>query len=125
MSDRRQYVFFNGCKSTLRIISTVLVQGSILGPLLFIIYSNDSVKISSVLKFSLQAEDTCLSLASNHLPYLMEVFKSEVAHLGNWFKANYLTLNPSMGNYVIFHRDRKLVVSLRTSRTIDGQTKRK
>ena len=121
MSDRTQYVFVNGCKSTLRLISTGVVQGSILGPLLFIIYINDLVKSSRLLKFSLYADDTCLSLASNHLPNLMDVFNSEVAKVDSWFKANYLTLNPSKSNYVIFHRDRKRVPSLRSGLAIGGQ----
>ena len=58
---------------------------------------------------------------SNHLPILMEVFNSKVAHVDSWFKANWLTLNPSKNNYVIFHRDRKLIPSLRSSLIIGGQ----
>ena len=38
-----------------------------------------------------------------------------------WFKANYLTLNPSKSNFVIFHTDRKLVPSLRSGLTKGGQ----
>ena len=67
------------------------------------------------------ADDTCLSLASNHLPNLTDVLNSEVANVDSWFKANYLTLNPSKSNYVSFHRDKKLISSLRAGLTIGGQ----
>ena len=121
MSDPRHYVFGNGCKSTLRRMSTGVVQGSILTPLFFIIYIIDLVIYFRVLKFSLHANDMCLSLASNHFLYLMEVFNSEVAHVVSWFKANFPILNPSRSNYSIFHRDRKLVPSLPPGLILGGQ----
>ena len=114
-------MFVIGCKSTLWLISTGVVQGSVLGPLIFIIYSSDLVKSSRVQKFSLYADDTCLSLASNLLPSLMDVFNSEVANVDCWFKTNYLTLNPSKSIFVILHRDSNLIPSLRAGLTIGGQ----
>ena len=90
-------------------------------PFFFIIYIDEWVKSFCDLKCSLYADDTCLSLASSQLHILMEVFNSEVAHVDSWFKANYLTLNPSKSNYLIFHRDRKLLPGLRSGLTIGGQ----
>ena len=121
MSDRKQFVFVNGFRSTLRQISAGVVQGSILGPLLFIIYINDLVKSSRLLKFSLYADDTSLSMASNDLGNLMGLFSSEVALVDGWFRANYLTLNPSKSNYIIFHRDKKKVPTMPLSLSIGGQ----
>ena len=79
----------------MRLISTDVGQGSVLGTLLFLNNINDLLKSFRVLKFSLYADEICLSLVSNHFSNLMDVFNSEVANLDSWFKANYLNLNSS------------------------------
>ena len=50
LSNRKQYVYYNSCKSNVKEILCGVPQGSILGPLLFILYVNDIVNVSSVLK---------------------------------------------------------------------------
>ena len=61
LSNRKQYVEFDNIPSTLLDIKTGVPQGSILGPLLFIIYINDISKASSLLDFIVYADDTTLS----------------------------------------------------------------
>ena len=58
LTDRKQYVYFNGQSSELKEISCGVPQGSVLGPLLFLIYINDLPNISKILKFYLFADDT-------------------------------------------------------------------
>ena len=58
LTDRKQYVFYNGESSDLKLISCGVPQGSVLGPLLFLIYINDLPNISTNLKFFLFADDT-------------------------------------------------------------------
>ena len=58
LSGRTQYTFCNNNKSELKQITCGVPQGSVLGPLLFILYINDLPNISSKLKFYLFADDT-------------------------------------------------------------------
>ena len=61
LTKRTQYVEYDGVASSVREIKTGVPQGSILGPLLFIIYMNDIYTVSNKLDFILYADDTTLS----------------------------------------------------------------
>ena len=71
LSNRTQYVSYNGSKSTERIITCGVPQGSILGPLLFLIYINDLTKVCHFAKPFLFADDTNL-LHHNKDPQILE-----------------------------------------------------
>ena len=58
LKNRKQYVKIEECKSELMDVVCGVPQGSILGPKLFIIYINDMIKTSKLLKFILFADDT-------------------------------------------------------------------
>jgi hypothetical protein len=58
--NRKQYVIIDNIKSDEAFISTGVPQGSILGPLLFIIYMNDIIFASDIFKFIIYADDTTL-----------------------------------------------------------------
>ena len=60
LSNRSQYVVFNGTPSSLKKVTCGIPQGSILGPLLFILYINDIVYDSRILHCILFADDTKL-----------------------------------------------------------------
>ena len=56
--ERYQYVDYNGASSSMKLLTTGVPQGSILGPLLFKIYMNDIHTVSNNLNFILYADDT-------------------------------------------------------------------
>ena len=60
LSDRTQYVDFDNCKSDILNVTIGVPQGSILGPLLFIIYINDIINSSKFFELILFADDTIL-----------------------------------------------------------------
>ena len=65
--NRKQYVFLNGESSKIKDITCGVPQGSVLGPLLFLLYINDLPNISKSLNFYLFADDTNIYYESNSL----------------------------------------------------------
>ena len=68
-------------------------QGSVLGPLLFIIYINDIVNTSLVLNDVLFADDTNLFASHTNLDTLINILNKELDKVSNWLKVNKLSLN--------------------------------
>ena len=67
LSDREQYVSLNGSDSELKTITCGVPQGSVLGPILFLLYINDLPNISKKLNFFLFADDTNIYLEDSNL----------------------------------------------------------
>ena len=107
LSNRSQYVTLNNVSSDLQNITCGVPQGSILGPLLFLIYVNDIVKCSQILQFILFADDTNLFYSSNCIDELLCTVNYELNNLCNWFKANKLSLNIDKTKFILFGRKGK------------------
>ena len=103
LSHRKQYVSVNGQSSELLAITCGIPQGSVLGPLLFLIYINDLPNISKVLNFYLFADDTNIYYESDSLQELEKVINKELNKLNLWLNVNRLSLNIDKTNYIIFH----------------------
>ena len=109
LSDRKQYVCLDGIDSDLGNLICGVPQGSVLGPLLFLIYINDLPNVSDKLKFFLFADDTNIYFEAGNLHELEKVVNNEIKHLNLWLKVNRLSLNISKTNFLIFHtHQRKL-----------------
>ena len=78
-------------------------QGSVLGPLLFLLYINDIYTTSTKFKFHLFAADTNLLYVDKNLKSLETIVNTELVKVSDWLHANKLTLNTKKSNYVIFH----------------------
>ena len=91
LSSRSQYVVINGVKSNTQCNTCGVPQGSVLGPLLFLIYINDIVNSSSIINFSLFADDTCATLSNKNIYTLIYSFNNEVGNISTWFKSNKLS----------------------------------
>ena len=103
LSDRKQYVSVNGSNSNLLQISCGVPQGSVLGPLLFLLYINDLPNVSKKLKFYLFADDTNIYCESSDLSNLIKIVNRELRSVKKWLDANKLSLNIDKTNYIIFH----------------------
>ena len=102
LSDRKQYVTYRDIDSVQRDFICGVPEGSVLGPLLFIIYTNDlpnAITHSSTIRF---ADDTTIYESSNKLTVLCEIIEKDMQSLTDWFCANKLSLNVLKKIVVVF-----------------------
>ena len=92
LTDRQQYTFVNGLESEWLTVLCGVPQGYVLGPLLFLLYTND-ISHASNFSINLFADDTCLSLCHNNIRILNAQCNVEAARVDEWFKTNRLTTN--------------------------------
>lgn len=102
LSNRHQYVYLNNTKSDQLPITCGVPQGSILGPLLFLLYINDLNTISNQLTIVMFADDTNIFINGKNLLKLTEIANNELDKINNWFSANLLSLNIKKTNYILF-----------------------
>ena len=102
LSDRTQYVCYKNATSDQRPVMCGVPQGSVLGPLLFIIYTNDLPNAINNAKSILFADDTTVYASSDSLSLLYNIINSELNSLADWFHANKLSLNIGKTHYVLF-----------------------
>ena len=109
LSDRQQQVSCNGTLSKFLSIKYGVPQGSILGPLLFIIYVNDLPNSSTLLHYILFADDTNVFLSHTSYDQLFKPANKELKSTSEWFKANKLSLNVSKTNFILFRSSKKQI----------------
>ena len=79
-------------------------QGSILGPLLFILYINDLANVSENLFSILFADDTTVLIVGTNINTMITALNCELAKLTEWLNANKLSINVSKSHYMVFHQ---------------------
>ena len=93
LSNCNQYVSINGYESGLAALNCGIPQGSVLGPLPFLLYINDlnqAIKFCKVYHF---VNDTNLLCLSNSIKKLNKLVNADLKHLANWLNANKISLN--------------------------------
>jgi hypothetical protein len=102
LQERSQIVKYKQHRSNEMNVTTEVPQGSILGPLLFLIYINDIENSSNILSFVLYAADTNALCSNTCLKTLADIIQKEMNKIVEWLKANKLSINPSKTNFIIF-----------------------
>ncbi len=97
-----------GDLSDLREINISVLQGSILGPILFLCYTNDLPNSSKLITF-LFADDTQGLAGGRNLSALLDEINIELKSWAAWFRSNKMKVNTSKTKYIIFHTKGKSV----------------
>ena len=117
LTKRSQYVQYYDTSSSIREIETGVPQGSILGPLLFIIYMNDIHTVSDKFSFILYADDTTLisplcsfsHCSHNDMNYVSTMINVELTKIYDWLAVNKLSLNAAKTKFMLFHNYQKII----------------
>ena len=101
LTDRELYVTVDGVSSTKYFLKYGVPQGSVLGPILFLVYINDIINSSDKFDFSMFADDTSLIVKVDCNEYDNTV-KHELLKVMKWFDDNLLLLNVDKTKYLYF-----------------------
>ena len=128
LSNRTQYVQYKDIASTELTITTGVPQGSILGPLLFIIYINDISKVTNKFQFTIYADDTTLvepictfkTSTTQNINSISKEINAELAKIVEWLGLNKLSLNVKKTKMMLFHYKQRNVTAITPKLKING-----
>ena len=110
LQNRTQYVSFDKTNSDMYYITTGVPQGSISGPLLFIIYINYLCTASKLFKMIIYADDTTLystlDVFGNYTPKNLNL---ELTKVADWLKLNKSSINIKKSKFMVFHMPQKQI----------------
>ena len=108
LSNRKQCIEVGeNSKTDLKYVTCGVPQGSILGPLLFLVCINDLPNASRLLDPIMFADDTNLFFNHKDIKHLFTVENNELVNIKDWFTANKLSLNVEKTKYSFFHKPSK------------------
>ena len=102
LKNRKQYVSINNKCSSKTHITLGVPQGSILGPILFLLYINDMPNSSDRLKFVHFADDTTVFASDKNVNRLIDTLNNELKNVDDWLVTNRLSLNVQKTSYMVF-----------------------
>ena len=100
-TNRKQVTSCNDVCSKVAPVSIGVAQGSVLGPLLFIIYMNDLPDVLRFCQVTLYADDTVLYLASKSTVDLQSETNADLRRICKWLQANQPTLNIKKSKFLL------------------------
>ena len=109
LSNRYQFVSINNTSSSFLRIECGVPQGSIFGPILFILYINDLPRVSTKLKFLLYADDTNILYENTDANAIIKTINMEMQKIMEWFKSNKLHINVNKTVAMLLHTRQKRV----------------
>ena len=102
LSERSQAVYVNNVLSDFRDVKTGVPQGSVLGPILFLIFVNDLPSSLTCTMCNLFADDTEIHVGGDTLAEVERLLQLDVDNIVGWFKKNKLTVNSSKSFAMMF-----------------------
>ena len=108
LTNRTQSVIINGIHSNAEPILYGVPQGSVLGPLLFIMYINDLPTVTKYCKVHFYADDTLLFFESISVQAIEAALSQDLDHVVGWLNQNYLMLNHSKTKVMLMGTHQKL-----------------
>ena len=111
LSGRTQSVSVNGTYSDTADLSLGVPQGSVLGPLLFILFINDLPSVVHCCKIVLYADDTALFFADRKFHSIQSALQEDLNAVGEWFSLNRLLVNCDKTNVMLFGSKQRLARS--------------
>ena len=102
LMDRQQRVFANNTYSSYQTIVQGVPQGSVLGPLFYIVYANDLSKIFKNCKFALYADDTVLYTSNRDTVTSVRKLQEDIDALSVWCQENGITVNAEKTKVMVF-----------------------
>ena len=99
-------MIYNNARSDIKTITHGVTQGSILGPLLLVLYVNEFSMAYSLLFSILFADDTCVFSKGECYTCVINILNKELKNICLWLKSNKLTLNVQKSRYMMYHRTR-------------------
>ena len=109
LNQRQQYVNLQGTESQIKCGNYGVPQGSIIRPLLFILYINNVNNVLNEIFPILFADDTTMLIEGNNLDVIITSLNSELDRINTWLKFNKLSLNVTKHIIMVFHRARRRV----------------
>ena len=117
MSMHNEMLILNGRKQYMKITKSTNTmkkntksgerEGSIIGPLLFLLYVNDISNSSNVLVPIMFADNTIFFLGRSNISTLYKTVNDELIKINEWFSANNLSLNVAKTKFSLFHKSDK------------------
>ena len=107
LTNRKQQVVVNGATSLPADVLSGVPQGSVLGPLLFLIYINDvcSVDLSSDCRLTMYADDILMFKPIKCIEDY-RVFQKDIDSISDWVNVNYLQFNIQKCKFMLVSRKR-------------------
>ena len=102
LQNRKQYVSVSKCNSGLKTMKHGVPQGSVLGPLLFLLYINDFTNCLHYTSSIMYADDTTIYKSGKCISKLCNILENDLNNIVEWFNLNFLTLNIEKTIFTVF-----------------------